>query len=336
MKNELDLQLVERALRQQTACFLDILFVVDFSRGVDVAGGDADAAGVHASAGALHGTAVRAARKQDFVLILDAGFVRGLAHVGYGLRIADERAVFNLDSRAFADLDGHLDSRRRGVTGGADVDPALYRDALSLSPAALAEGEALVKDPTPERDAADLYLLAGAEARGLPILGICHGLQIMNIAHGGTLYHDIPAQAAAASGAKAIVHNKHMDGCLAHEVGIVPGTRLAKILDGEAGDSLAGGSSPREAADTTQPMADPLHLTVNSMHHQAIRDMAPCYVGTATAPDGIIEAIEQPGEAFAVGVQWHPEYHAEHAPMQLIFRAFVSAAAKGAAARAGA
>lgn len=72
------------------------------------------------------------------------------------------------------------------------------------------------------------------------------------------------------------------------------------------------------------------------MHHQAIRDVAPCYVGTATAPDGIIETIEQPGEAFAVGVQWHPEYHAEHAPMQLIFRAFVSAAAKGAAARAGA
>lgn len=222
------------------------------------------------------------------------------------------------------------------LTGGADVDPTLYRDALSLSPAALAEGEALVKDPTPKRDAADLYLLAGAEARGLPILGICHGLQIMNIAHGGTLYHDIPAQATAASGAEAIVHNEHMDGRLAHEVDIIPGTRLAKILDGGAGDSLAGGSSPREAADTTQPMADPLHLTVNSMHHQAIRDVAPCYVCSATAPDGLIEAIERPGEPFAVGVQWHPEYHAEHAPMQLIFRAFVSAAAKGAAARAGA
>ena len=212
------------------------------------------------------------------------------------------------------------------LTGGADVNPALYRDALSLSPATLAEGEALVKDPTPERDAADLYLLAGAEARGLPILGICHGLQIMNIAHGGTLYHDIPAQAAVASGAETIVHNEHMDGRLAHEVDIIPGTRLSAILSGGAGSSLADGSSSHAVADVEQPASSVLRLTINSLHHQAIRDVAPCYVCSATAPDGIIEAIEQPGEPFAVGVQWHPEYHADKEPMSLIFQAFVQAA----------
>ena len=196
------------------------------------------------------------------------------------------------------------------LTGGNDVDPACYRDALALSPDEVAAGEALVKDPKPARDAADFYLLFGAEARGIPVLGICHGIQIMNVAYGGTLYHDIPAQAAAAPGVAAIVHNEHMDGSIAHEATAVPGTLLSSIV----------GSG---------------QIRVNSMHHQAVRDLAPGFTCSACAPDGIIEAIERPGTPFMLGVQWHPEYHAEREPMQSIFRAFVQAAEGFAAKRAG-
>lgn len=189
------------------------------------------------------------------------------------------------------------------LTGGADIEPARYRSALERCRVEALSGERLVGETTPLRDAAELHLLSGAEQRGLPILGICRGAQIMNIAHGGTLYHDLDAQHAPASGALAIVHNEYMDGRISHTVEIKGGSVLGGILgEGE--------------------------LAVNSLHHQAIRDLGAGYTASAIAPDGVIEAIERPDAPFMLGVQWHPEYYASKEPMARLFNRFVEACAQ--------
>lgn len=186
------------------------------------------------------------------------------------------------------------------LSGGADLDPALYRGALHLPADEADRGEALVAETTPLRDDAELHLLAEAERRGIPVLGICRGAQLMNVAHGGTLYHDLAAQHAPAPGTLALVHNEYMDGRPSHTVEVRAETLLAKLT----------GPGP---------------LAVNSLHHQAIRDVGEGLVVSATASDGVVEAVERPGARFMLGVQWHPEYHADRAPMARIFRAFVEA-----------
>jgi putative glutamine amidotransferase len=114
----------------------------------------------------------------------------------------------------------------------------------------------------------------------LPLLAICRGIQVLNVALGGTLYQDIKAQVPAAG--------KHDWGKVqsreyrAHNVEITAGTRLANIVGA-----------------TT--------VAVNSMHHQALRDVAAGLSVVAHSPDGIVEAVESPGHPFALGVQWHPE-----------------------------
>ncbi|MCI7730868.1 gamma-glutamyl-gamma-aminobutyrate hydrolase family protein [Enorma burkinafasonensis] len=186
------------------------------------------------------------------------------------------------------------------LTGGSDIDPARYRDALSLDADELHAGERTVHEVTPGRDAIELYLLEGAERRGMPVLGICRGLQIMNIAHGGSLYHDLPAQHPADHGTLAITHDAYMDGRISHRISLEEGSLIARTV-GTA------------------------ELEVNSLHHQAIRDLAPGFACTARATDGVIEAIEDPSRPYMLGVQWHPEYFAATEPMALIFRSFVGA-----------
>jgi putative glutamine amidotransferase len=180
------------------------------------------------------------------------------------------------------------------VTGGVDVDPARYGEPRSP----------LCGETDPDRDAVEIALLRHAMGRGLPVLAVCRGLQILNVACGGTLYQDVAAQVPA-----ALKHDHFPTPenpsrkYLAHDITVKGGSRLAHIL----GDAV---------------------VPVNSMHHQAIKDLAPALAATAYAPDGIIEGIEGTGSQFVVAVQWHPEELTDTQPgMARLFTEFAAAAA---------
>ena len=155
------------------------------------------------------------------------------------------------------------------LTGGEDVEPARYGAAPHPK----------TEPPSPERDATEIALLEAARARALPTLAICRGIQVLNVAFGGSLIQDIPSERPS-----AVDHDPQgARNDRVHEVEIEPGSRLAEAL---------GGS----------------HLRVNSFHHQAVDRVAEGLRATAWSPDGIIEGVEWDGAAWwAVGVQWHPE-----------------------------
>jgi putative glutamine amidotransferase len=180
------------------------------------------------------------------------------------------------------------------MTGGVDIDPDQYGEA---------EHRPLCDKPDPERDWTDLTLVRWALADHKPVLGICRGIQTINVAAGGTLYQDIQRQRP-----EAIKHDyfsisgNYPRDLLVHEVRIRPDSRLRSILGQEA-------------------------MVVNSLHHQGIRRLAPGLVPTAHAPDGLIEGIERDNGQFLVGVQWHPEELTEKDPAQVrLFMAFLEAA----------
>jgi putative glutamine amidotransferase len=181
------------------------------------------------------------------------------------------------------------------VTGGVDVDPGSYGEPKSP----------LCGATDPDRDAVEIALLKHAIDRSLPVFAVCRGLQILNVALGGTLYQDVAAQVPA-----ALKHDhfptpeRPSRKYLAHDVTVKSGSRLGHIL----GESV---------------------VPVNSMHHQAVKELAPSLVATAYAPDGIIEGVEgAAGGQFLVGVQWHPEELTDtHPGMARLFTTFASAAA---------
>jgi putative glutamine amidotransferase len=173
------------------------------------------------------------------------------------------------------------------VTGGAfDVDPALYGDKDRHDTVSLKE----------ERTAAELALVRGALARDKPVLGICGGEQLLAVALGGSLLQHIPDAIA-----DALEHEqKNPRDQPSHAVSVVPGTLLARIAE----------------TDTIQ---------VNSSHHQAVRSPGRFAKVNATAPDGVIEGVEDPRYGFCLGVQWHPEFLIDPADRR-IFQALVAAA----------
>lgn len=182
---------------------------------------------------------------------------------------------------AFLDgLDGLL------ITGGDfDIPPSYYGELPREGLGELVEGRSAL-----ERD-----LCQEALARSLPLLGICGGMQMLNVVCGGSLYQDLAEREGTEEHQQP--HDKRLP---AHEVELAPGSRLAAIFGA-------------------------LTLSVNSTHHQVVRDLGWELKATALAPDGVIEAIELDGDTFAVGVQWHPEalLSGDHLPL---YRAFVAAA----------
>jgi putative glutamine amidotransferase len=186
------------------------------------------------------------------------------------------RTIYNL-------VDGLL------LPGGGDMDPAYYGESRH-------EKCDLV---SPDRDKVELTLARWAMDDEKPLLAICRGIQVLNVALGGSLYQDIQAQVRGAD--KHDWHPGYPRDRLSHTLIVTPQTRLAHILG------------------TTS-------LPVNSLHHQAIKDVAPGLTVAARAPDQIVEAVEAEGHPFAIGVQWHPEELADNdAQAQRIFDALVEA-----------
>jgi putative glutamine amidotransferase len=175
--------------------------------------------------------------------------------------IEDEAALYALYQR----VDGLL------LAGGGDIAPEEYGDTRHEK---LGVVDAL-------RDQAELPMARWAYADGKPVLGICRGVQVLNVALGGTLYQDIPSQIPT-----PLHHNLSYEyedwTYMAHAIAIDPQSKLADLLSTE-------------------------ELTTNSLHHQSLRDIAPGLRAVAWAPDGVVEAVESVNDTFLLGIQCHPE-----------------------------
>ena len=215
----------------------------------------------------------------------NALYLEALARHGAAAIPLDSTASEAERAATFDAMDGLL------LSGGPDLDPARY--------GAMPDGRGAVDA---ERDALELAAWQAAEARAVPVLGVCRGLQAMNVFAGGTLLQHVGGHAGASYGAGTPV---------THPMRVVAGTRLARIL---YPTNVGGGV-----------------LQVNSYHHQAVRraDLAAAFVAAGVAQSGegeLVEALEAPSGPFRVGIQCHPE-RTESSPRQLerLFAFFVDA-----------
>ncbi len=223
--------------------------------------------------------------------ILRHDYVRAVELAG-GVPVVLAPAGAALHPALLSRLDGLV------LTGGIDVTPRLYGE----------EAHATVTDTSAERDEFEVRLVLEALARDLPLLAICRGMQLLNVALGGTLVQDIRTESGS-----AVRHDdfRRPRTDLAHSVSVKNGSRLHTLLGAD-------------------------EIEVNSLHHQAIARLAAPLVATATAPDGLVEAVELPARRFVLGVQWHPEAWWSEKPVGRfapLFRALAAAAVESAPAR---
>ncbi len=210
---------------------------------------------------------------------------QSILHVGGQVRVLDA-------SIAVSDVVGAIDGLL--LTGGKDLAPAQYGEPPHPT----------VVDVAPDRDRFEIALVAEARRRNLPILAICRGMQVLNVAAGGTLVQDIPTQVLGALEHRlSVPPHKPFD--LAHEVWLDKDTLLARLMRERLSD-----------ADSCE---------TNSRHHQAVKQAAPGFRVSATAPDGVVEAIEDPAARFCLGVQWHPENFWRTGEFRPLFEGFLEA-----------
>jgi putative glutamine amidotransferase len=211
---------------------------------------------------------------------------QSILHVGGEPRIVDSSMAVDA---ALSGVDGLL------LTGGDDVAPPIYGE----------QPHATITDAEPGRDEFEIGLVKAARERGVPIFAICRGVQVLNVACGGTLVQDIPSQVKG-----ALVHDlpvpPNQSYSLAHEIWLEKDSLLSNLMRERLSDTDA--------------------CEVNSRHHQAVKDLAPGFLVSATAPDGVIEAIEDPAKRFCLGVQWHPENFFRTGEFRPLFEGFLEAA----------
>lgn len=174
------------------------------------------------------------------------------------------------------------------ISGGGDIHPDYFGGEMHPS----------VDGIDRERDEFELAVCRQAVAMDKAVLGICRGQQVLNVAMGGNLVVDIPSELPEAG--QHLWWPNYQRNRLSHSVQVENGSQLAGIMGGT-------------------------EFMVNSLHHQSVKNLGEGLKVVATAPDGVIEALEMPGKCFVVSIQWHPEWLQEHEPMQRIFKAFVKA-----------